>query len=60
VQITLWDFISKLKINRKLVQGGAYAMYQFELFRAALAKGETAEAKSIMKVNFDYNKDHCL
>jgi uncharacterized protein len=49
------------KLNRdKLVSGGADAMYQFELFRVALAKGETAEAKAIMKVIFDYNRDDCL
>ena len=49
------------KLNRdKLVSGGADAMYQFELFRVALAKGETAEAKAIMKIIFDYNRDDCL
>lgn len=54
-----YDADSKLQRD-KLVKGGADAMYQFELFRVALAKGERSEATRIMKVIADYNKDDCL
>jgi uncharacterized protein len=49
------------KLHRdKLVSGGADAMYQFELFRVASASGARNEARDIMKVIFDYNRDDCL
>lgn len=35
-------------------------MYQFELFRVALANGQHDIAKPIMKVITDHNKDDCL
>jgi uncharacterized protein len=54
-----YDADSKLQRD-KLVKGGADAMYQFELFRVALAIGESAKAEQIMKVITDYNKDDCL
>jgi uncharacterized protein len=54
-----YDADSKLHRD-KLVKGGADAMYQFELFRVALAKGDRAKADQIMKVISDYNKDDCL
>jgi uncharacterized protein len=43
-----------------LVSGGADAMYQFELFRVALAAGNRSQAQAIMRVITDYNKDDCL
>jgi uncharacterized protein len=49
------------KLNRsELVSGGADAMYQFELFRVALAEDRRADAGKIMGVIADYNKDDCL
>jgi uncharacterized protein len=54
-----YDADSKLHRD-KLVAGGADAMYQFELFRVALAKGDRSEATRIMKVITEYNKDDCL
>ena len=54
-----YDADSKLQRD-KLVKGGADAMYQFELFRVALANGERDKADQIMKVITDYNKDDCL
>lgn len=49
------------KLNRGgLVAGGADAMYQFELFRQALAAGNTAQAAEIMQVITAYNRDDCL
>jgi uncharacterized protein len=49
------------KLNRgELVAGGADAMYQFELFRVALAEDRRADAGKIMGVIADYNKDDCL
>jgi len=54
-----YDADSKLQRD-KLVKGGADAMYQFELFRVALADGERTKADQIMKVITDYNKDDCL
>lgn len=43
-----------------LVSGGADAMYQFELFRVALAAENLSESEAIMQVIIDYNKDDCL
>ncbi len=43
-----------------LVSGGADAMYQFELFRVALAAENRSESEAIMQVIIDYNKDDCL
>jgi uncharacterized protein len=54
-----YDADSKLH-RGGLVAGGADAMYQFELFRVALAEGNREEADRIMKVIADYNKDDCL
>lgn len=54
-----YDADSKLHRD-KLVAGGADAMYQFELFRAALANEDRAEAIRIMDVIIAYNKDDCL
>ena len=49
------------KLNRgELVAGGADAMYQFELFRVALAEGRQSDAGKIMGIIADYNKDDCL
>ncbi len=49
------------KLHRgELVAGGADAMYQFELFRVALAEGRHGDAGKIMGVIADYNKDDCL
>ena len=50
------------KLNRGgLVKGGADAMYQFELFRVAIAdEKDSAKARAIMQVIADYNKDDCL
>jgi predicted RecB family nuclease len=49
------------KLNRGgLVSGGADAMLQFELFRQAIAAGDTEKATQIMQVIADYNKDDCL
>jgi uncharacterized protein len=54
-----YDANSKLHRD-KLVKGGADAMYQFELFRLALANGDRSKADQTMKVITDYNKDDCL
>ncbi len=54
-----YDADSKLHRD-KLVKGGADAMYQFELFRLALANGDRSKADQTMKVITDYNKDDCL
>lgn len=54
-----YDADSKLHRD-KLVKGGADAMYQFELFRVALANGDRSKADQTMKVITDYNKDDCL
>lgn len=54
-----YDADTKLQRD-KLVAGGADAMYQFELFRVALANGDRDKADQIMKVITDYNKDDCL
>jgi uncharacterized protein len=54
-----YDAESKLHRD-KLVAGGADAMYQFELFRVALANGERDESDQIVKVITDYNQDDCL
>jgi uncharacterized protein len=54
-----YDADSKLRRDG-LVAGGADAMYQFELFRVALAEDNREEAERIMKGIADYNKDDCL
>ncbi len=49
------------KLNRGgLVEGGADAMYQFELFRQALAAGKDSKASENMQVITAYNRDDCL
>jgi uncharacterized protein len=49
------------KLNRtELVAGGDDAMYQYELYRQAVAQGDAEEAQTIMAMISAYNRDDCL